>query len=175
MKVYPVLAVAIVSLAACQQRGADNVADVAAPAATTPGLPAPAASTAAPAAAGPSLGQSMDAKEELRLDVIEATRAGGILTLRTRITLVGGKSGSRPVPGSVSDGIYVSAADKKYLVLKDDAGKALMSNNYYPSFDQIGASSTWWAKFPAPPPEVKAIDFYFNDFTPVGNVAITDR
>lgn len=175
MKALLIASVALVPLAACDKPTGDAGANVAAPTVTTPGLPAATPVPAAAVPAGPSLGQSMDAKEELKLDVIEATRAGGVLTVRTRITLVAGKSGSRPVPGSVTDGIYVSAADKKYLTLKDDAGKAIASNNFYPTFDGMGSTATWWAKFPAPPPEVKAVNFYFNDFAPVENVAITDR
>ncbi len=146
-------------------------------AAVTPGLPAAptGASAAAPIPTGPALGQAMDSKGELRMDVLEAVRTGGVLTVKTRFTLTGGKPASRPLPGSSTSDVYLTAADKKFMMLTDDRDKALMSSNNYPNFDQVGSSQTWWGKFPAPPAEVKAVNFYFYGFDPVENVAITDR
>ena len=136
----------------------------------------PAASATAPALpAGQSLGQSSDSKSEVRMDVVEAVRSGGVLTVKTRFTLVAGKTGSRVLPGSSASEVYLQAADKKYMLLKDDHDKELMASNGYPSFDQLGATQTWWGKYPAPGPEVKAINFFFYGFDPVENVAITDR
>lgn len=170
-----IAALALIALSGCQQPAQPSTSATASPpAVTTPALPG-AAAPAAPPPAAVSLGSSEDAKSEVKLDVVEATRAGGVVTMRVRLTLIGGKSGGRPIPGSTYSGIYLSAADKKYMLLKDDADKELMSTNYYPDFAQIGATSTWWGKFPAPAAEVKAINFYFNDFAPVENVALTDR
>ncbi len=143
-------------------------------AAVTPGLPS-SSPAAAPPAADTSLGQAMDSKGELRLEVTEAVRTGGVLTVKTRVTMTGGKAGSRPLPGASTGEVYLTAADKKYLLLKDDHDKELMSSNSYPNFDQVGATQRWWGKFPAPAPEVKAVNFYFYGFDPVENVAITDR
>lgn len=177
MRAIAIAGIALASLSGCQKAGEGDAATAngSTPAVTTPGL-TPAAAPAEPAGpAAPSIGQASDATGEVRMDVLSAVRAGGVVTVRTRLTLVGGKTGGRPIPGSTTNGIYLSAADKKYLMLKDDAGKELMSTNYYPDFNQIGSTATWWAKFPAPPTEVKAINFYFNDFEPVENVALTDR
>ena len=168
------LAVMLLVVAACQRKDdAPTQSDVKAPAPVTPGLTAATPPAAAPA--GPSLGQASDTKSELRMEVTEAARAGGVLTVKTRFTLVGGKPGSRPLPGSSGSDVYLTAGDKKYLLLKDDHDKELMSNAYYPDFAQIGATQTWWGKFPAPSADTKAVDFYFSGFEPVENVAITDR
>lgn len=166
---------ALIALSACQKPAETAAGTTAAPAVTTPGMPdaTPTPVPVQPAAA--SLGTSADATSEVKLDVIEAVRAGGIVTIRTRLTLVGGKTGNRAIPGAVTNGIYLSAADKKFMLLKDDADKPLMSTNTYPTFDRIGATATWWGKFPAPGPEVKAVNVYFNDFAPVENIALTDR
>lgn len=164
----------LLAVAACQRK-ADAPAPpaVQAPAPVTPGLPAATPPVAPPA--GPSLGQAADSKGELRMEVTEAVRTGGVLTVKTRFTLIGGKPGSRPLPGSSGNDVYLTAGDKKYLLLKDDHDKELMSNVFYPDFAQVGASQTWWGKFPAPPADTKAVDFYFSGFEPVENVALTDR
>lgn len=161
-------------LAGCQ-RGEQAASNTSPPSQTpvTPGLPSP--TTTPAASAGPALSQAMDTKGELRLDVTEAVRTGGVLTLKARFTLTSGKPGSRPLPGGSTSDVYLTAGDKKYLLLKDDHDKELMSSNYYPDFDHVGASQTWWGKFPAPGTDVKAVNFYFNGFEPAENVAITDR
>ena len=174
-----VVASGALALCGCDKRGdqTGSVSNTQGPAAVTPGLSAaPAgASAAASAPAGPALGQAMDSKGELRMDVLEAVRTGGVLTIKTRFTLTGGKPASRPLPGSSTSDVYLTAADKKYMMLTDDHDKELMSSNSYPSFDQVGATQRWWGKFPAPGAETKAVNFYFYGFDPVENVAITDR
>ncbi len=177
MRVLAVLtACSVIALSGCQ-KPADQTAPAAnagSSAAVTPALPNSSAATPPPASEA-SLGQAMDSKGELRLEVTEAVRTGGVLTVKTRVTMTGGKAGSRPLPGASTGEVYLTAADKKYLLLKDDHDKDLMSSNSYPTFDQVGATQRWWGKFPAPAPEVKAINFYFYGFDPVENVAITDR
>ena len=167
------MALAASLLAGCERKEA-GPANTQAP--TTPGLtPAPAQAPAAPPPAGPVLGQASDTKSELRMEVTEAARAGGVLTVKTRFTFVAGKPGMRSLPGSAAADVYVTAGDKKYLLLKDDHDKELMSSASYPSFDQVGSTQSWWGKFPAPAPDVKAVNFYFSGFEPVENVALTDR
>jgi hypothetical protein len=174
-----VVASGALALCGCDKQGdqTGSASNAQGPTAVTPGLPAAptGASAAAPTPAGPALGQAMDSKGELRMDVLEAVRTGGVLTVKTRFTLIGGKPASRPLPGSSTSDVYLTAADKKYMMLTDDRDKALMSSNSYPSFDQVGSLQTWWAKFPAPSAEVKAVNFYFYGFDPVENVAIADR
>ena len=169
-------------LAACGQNGkAGNTSEALnVPAPVTPGMPAADAEAAitpavAPAAPIRSLGQANDSTGELRMNVTEAIRAGGVLTIKTRFTLIGGKGGSRRLPGSSTDEVYLSAADKKYMMLTDEGNHGLMTTANYPTFERVGSISDWWAKYPAPPPEVKAVNLYFTSFAPVENVAITDR
>ena len=171
-----ITACSVFALSGCQKPADQTVpaANNSSSAAVTPGLPSSSPATAPPVA-DTSLGQAMDSKGELRLDVTEAVRTGGVLTIKTRVTMTGGKSGSRPLPGASTGEVYLTAADKKYLLLKDDHDKDLMSSNSYPNFDQVGSTQRWWGKFPAPASEVKAVNFYFYGFDPVENVAVTDR
>jgi hypothetical protein len=171
----------LAALAGCEVRDngnsmANSTGD-AAPAVTAPAMPS--ATNAAPAAAaapGPSLGEADSQNGQFRLAVTEASRTGGVLTIKARVTLLGGQTGGRRLlyPSDNED-LYVLAGDQKYMILKDNEGVALAPEDFNPNFSQLGGSATWWGKFPAPPPEVKAVGFYFKDFAPVENVAITDR
>lgn len=171
-RAIPAAATAVLLLAACQKQPTTDAAASAtanaASASAISGVPAATQSAAA-------LGQAADGKGELRMEVTEATRSAGVLTVKARFVMTGGKAGVRPLPGSSTDQVYLTAADKKYMLLKDDHDKPLMSSELFPNFDQVGASRTWWGKFPAPAPEVKAVNFYFSGFDPVENVALTDR
>jgi hypothetical protein len=171
----------LVALAGCEMRDTGNSAGSstgeASPAVTAPAMPSGTEAAPAPAAAAaPSLGDADSQNGQFRLSVIEASRTGGVLTIKARFTLLGGATGSRRLLHSFdNDDLYVLAGDQKYMMLKDNEGVALAPKDYAPTFAQLGASSTWWGKFPAPPPEVKAVGFYFKDFAPVENVAIMDR
>ena len=180
----PRLIVAVLSVAAlagCEMRdngnSMGNSTSEAAPAVTAPPMPSATAATPAPAAAsGPSLGEADSQNGQFRLAVTEATRTGGVLTIKARVTLLGGETGSRRLLHSFdNEDLYVLAGDQKYMMLKDNEGVALAPEDFAPSFTQLGGTATWWGKFPAPPPEVKAVGFYFKEFAPVENVAITDR
>ena len=164
------------ALGGCEVRDAQNVS-AEAPQSVAPPMPAPTGS-AVPAAApqDPSLGDAESQNGQFRLSVTEASRTGGVLTIKARFTLLGGETGSRRLlyPSDNED-LYVLAGDQKYMILKDNEGVALAPEGYDPTFSQLGGTSSWWGKFPAPPPEVKAVGFYFKDFAPVENVAITDR
>jgi len=66
----------------------------------------------------------------------------------------------------------------KYYALTDKEGHLLATETeYYGIYEQIDAGQTmrFWAKFPAPPPAVKAINVHFTQSEPFESVAITDK
>ena len=139
--------------------------------------PAPAASVPAPAPQGPALAESDSQNGEVRLAVTEASRSNGVLTIKARFTLLGGETGDRRLLfESDARDLYVLAGDQKFMILKDNEGDPLTTEDgYRPRFDRLGDTNSWWAKFPAPPPDVKSVGLYFRDFIPVENIPITDR
>lgn len=171
---------AAATLGGCELRNKDDTpANERPDAVKAPSMPAASAPgaeiTPAAAASAPSLGDADSQNGQFRLSVIEATRTGGVLTIKTRVTLLSGETGGRwLLSSSDNKDLYVLAGDQKYMILKDNEGVALAPEHYAPTFAQLGGTSTWWGKFPAPPPEVKAVGFYFKDFAPVENVAIKD-
>lgn len=175
-----ILVLAAAALGGCELRNKNEVAAneqpdaVKAPAMPSASAPAT-ATTPAAAANAPSLGDADSQNGQFRMSVIEATRTGGVLTIKARVTLLGGETGTRRLlyPSDTKD-LYVLAGDQKYMILKDNEGVALAPEGYEPGFSQLGGTSTWWGKFPAPAPEVKAVGFYFKDFAPVENVPIRD-
>ena len=176
-------ALAFLSLAACEVREENEVAAETTAAAEDEGSepevrgPAPARAVPAPAPQGPALAEADSQNGEFRMAVTEATRSNGVLTLKARVTLLGGETGSRRLLySSDADDLYIVAGDQKYMILKDNEGEPLTTvDGYYPSFRQLGGTNTWWGKFPAPPPEVRSVGFYFKDFLPLENIPITDR
>ena len=72
----------------------------------------------------------------------------------------------------------VTAKKKKYLMLRDadkrplaPAGNAVGDVGLYL---KKGAAWTWWAKFPAPPEDVKKIEYTWPIGTPIDNIPCTD-
>lgn len=169
---------AAVALAGCEMRdtSASNGADgeAKAPEVTrSPEAPEP----PEPTPQGQALAEADSQNGEFRLAVTEAVRSNGVLTLKARVTLLGGESGRRTLLyPSDSKELYLVAGDQKYIILKDSEGDPLTTNDgYSPNFRRVGGVNNWWGKFPAPPPEVKSVGFYFKDFLPVENIPITDR
>ena len=71
----------------------------------------------------------------------------------------------------------------KYYVLTDQDGNALATENAWIDGNTWGISDTlepgatarYWAKFPAPPPEVKTLTVMFDQTEPFEEVPITDK
>ena len=112
-------------------------------------------------------------------ELIECKRKEGVLTVKVRFhNTSGGEVRLNAIGGRNFDAYYVTAQSKKYFILRDSEQTPLA-----PESDGFGAltvklpasaSWTWWAKYPAPPPEVKTVSY----FTPLGppfeDVPITD-
>ena len=160
--------------------------EMAAPAAAMPEAP-PAAPTPAPAAAsGLILAKSDGEKPGMSVEVTELKRnSGGTVTLK--FTMINNTSenasfgydyGDRACcdgidVGSVGGVHLVDAVNqKKYLVVRaSDTKKCLCSQgnaNIAP-----GGRSNLWAKFPAPPEDVKVITVMIPHFVPMDDVPIS--
>jgi hypothetical protein len=112
-------------------------------------------------------------------EVMECKRSDGVLTLRIRLKNTGDKSvGLWAVSGRKYDDHYVTAGKKKYLLMRDaqkvplapasDAGGNVRVNL------QKGGVYTWWAKFPAPPAEVKKINYTWPIGSPIDDIPCAD-
>ena len=112
-------------------------------------------------------------------EVVEARRKDGVLTIQVRYRNTSDKALTfYPLSGAKFDAYYVTAEDKKYLVLRDEENRPLApqvnpAGDVYASL-QPGASFTWWAKYPAPPAAVKKISYYTPITPPFDDVPITD-
>lgn len=137
-----------------------------------------AASGAAPAAATGSVLQSqeVDATPGLVAELTEATRKEGVLTVKVRFRNSGTEDnvyhGFETGHGDYSR-FYVTAGDQKYFVLKDSEGAPLAPKYLDVNLD-AGQTSTWWAKFPAPPASETTFDLIMPDVTPFEDVPIRD-
>jgi len=143
-------------------------------------VPAPAG--AAPAEALASASTNWPGVE---LDLMSVERKGNVLTVKWAVTN-GGEERQ-----SVSFGLTAKATTylvdeengTKYYALTDQDGNALASEHDYIDGDTWGITDTlepgstarYWAKFPAPPPEVKTLTVLFDRTEPFEEVPITDK
>ena len=113
-------------------------------------------------------------------DITQCKRKDGVLTLKVRVR----NTSDKKVNIFFTDGLraydnyYLTAGDKKYFVLRDTEDKPLATNDNGDGYTSINiekdGSYTWWAKYPAPPPEVTSISFYTAFAPPFEDVPITD-
>ena len=112
-------------------------------------------------------------------DLVEAKRSDGVLSVRVRLKNGGAKTTEVKLGVNHKiDEFYVQAESKKYFVLRDTEKAPLaatwiggaLTPNVSP-----GASYTWWAKYPAPPANVKKFSFYWPLGAPFDDVPITDK
>ena len=109
-------------------------------------------------------------------ELTEATRKDGVLTVKIRFR----NTGTDPLHHSFETGhgayerFYVTAGTQKYFVLKDTEGEPLAPKYLDVNLDP-GATSTWWAKFPAPPASETTIDLVIPDTPPFEDIPIADR
>lgn len=114
-------------------------------------------------------------------DLIEAKRSDGVLSVKVRLKNTGAKAEHVKIYTLTKiEAFYVQAEGKKYFVLRDTEKVPLATPT--DSYDGTltpsvapGASFTWWAKFPAPPANVKKFNFYWPLGAPFDDVPITDK
>ena len=112
-------------------------------------------------------------------ELVDCKRKDGVLTVQIRLR----NTGEAParfyvVQNRNFDAFYVTAEDKKYLVLRDEDGTPLM-----PAADGSGGiivtlqpqgTWLWWAKYPAPPADVKSITYITALTGPVDGVPVSE-
>ena len=113
-------------------------------------------------------------------ELTEAKRSDGVLSLKIRLKNTGATPERIAIYESRnSNAYYVQAESKKYFMLTDSEKVPLT-----PAWDgfgtlnpqvQPGAVYTWWAKYPAPPANVKKFNFYWPLGAPFDDVPITDK
>ena len=113
-------------------------------------------------------------------ELVESRRKDGVLTVQVRFRNTGPKPVVfYPVTLRNHDSHYVTAEDKKYFVLRDE-DKTAIAPQVNPAGDvfvslQPDATYIWWAKYPAPPLEVKKISYYMAVTPPIDDVPISDQ
>lgn len=112
-------------------------------------------------------------------EVTECKRSEGTLSLRIRLKNTGDKSASLwLVRGGKYDDHYVTAGKKKYLMLRDAEKKPLAPASDGGGIVYVGLKKdgvyTWWAKFPAPPADVKKVNYAWPLGPPIDDIPCTD-
>jgi len=138
--------------------------------------PAPAAAQAKPA-------EPLQVQETNHAGVVaefvECKRKEGVLSVRIRFRNTGTEAADwYRVSGGKYDELYVTAEAKKYLVLRDSEKVPLASpgsGGYVRVALKPGGSWLWWAKYPAPPADVKKINYHMPDVAPFEDIPITDQ
>ena len=140
---------------------------------------------AAPPAAQPAdVIQTQDANTDgIVAELTGCQRSEGVLTIKIRFRNTSDKPGSLTFTHWNSSGLdnpkfYVTARNKKYFMLADSDGTVLSTNSTGNGVDANiapGKTFLWWAKYPAPPAEVKKINFMMPVASPFEDVPITDK
>ena len=109
----------------------------------------------------------------IRIDITELSRTSGeTVTLKFRLVNESGESANPNQMLGVAGGndikevhLIDAAGKKKYLVIKDSDGKCVCTGDLDSQLDS-GKSINLWARFPAPPAEVKEVSVVFPNFIP---------
>ena len=121
----------------------------------------------------------------VELDLMSIERKGNVLTVKWAVT--NGNDDRQSVRFGLTSKATTYLVDEengtKYYALTDQDGNALASEHDYIDGNTFGISDTldagatarYWAKFPAPPPEVKTLTVLFDQTEPFEEVPITDR
>ena len=158
----------------------------AAPAATTSeAAPAQApATSSAPRVSVESaqvLGSGLFRTGAAQANVVEASRSGGILTVRVRFVRTQGAEDNifhtvYSKPGDLEETAYLVAGDQKYFLLTDAEGDPLTTPALQLQIDRDKPlAGVWWGKFPAPPPEIREVSLTMPEVEEIGPIPISDR
>lgn len=141
---------------------------------------APAELAAQPAAPAPLAVQDTN-HPGVVAELIECKRKDGVLTVKVRFRNGGAEDTSFYLIGSSADydKQYVTAGSKKYFVLRDSEKTPLAPGSDGGGNVRVplapGGTWTWWAKYPAPPAEVKEIAYFMSVGAPFEDVPVTDQ
>jgi len=140
------------------------------------------AALAQPAPGALTDAQDVNGQPGVVMEVTQCKRDGGTLSLRLRVR----NTGSSEVKWDFTenhhyiDQFYLLAASKKYLVLRDtDQVPLATPGNHGGGWDlsidiPANGSYVWYAKYPAPPADVKKISVYTPYTPPFEDVPIAD-
>jgi hypothetical protein len=116
-------------------------------------------------------------------ELTECRRHEGVLNIKIRFHNTSNKPiNFRVLPRGNSDDyatFFVTAGNKKYFILKDSEGTFLavqpVNGIIGSATPEPGQSILWWAKYPAPPADVKKINYITPVTPPFEDVPITDK
>jgi hypothetical protein len=136
----------------------------------------------APAGGALSEAQNVNGVSGVVAEIIQCKREGGVLSIRMRLRNTSDAEVSlNLISKSNYDQYYVTAGSKKYFVLRDSE-KAPLANpittDAYTGAVRAtipkGGSFVWYAKYQAPPDEVKKINYYTPVTAPFEDVPVSD-
>jgi len=139
---------------------------------------------APPAAEQAGVIQSQETNEEGVVgELTDCRRSEGVLTIKVRYRNTSSKKAHLTFThwnASAVDNAkyYVTAGNKKFFMLTDSDGTVLSTNSTGNGVEtdlDAGKTFLWWAKYPAPPAEVKKINFMTPLSSPFEDVPITDK
>lgn len=184
-----VFSIFLVALGGCSSQTSSKTAETPAtapPAATSAPAVQPASASApvtqpSPVPAPTTALATQDTNVQgIAADFTECKRKEGVLSVKIRYRNVSPAEARIGLIGSRNyDAYYVTAANKKYFMLKDSEGVYLT-----PRADGFGSLDvtlkpneqyTWWAKFPAPPADIKKITFMTPLAPPFEDIPVADQ
>jgi hypothetical protein len=143
---------------------------------------------AVPVAAAP-IGSAESNMPGITVDLMSLERKGAVLTVKWAIRNSNTDANSKQQVkfGYMGPKARTYLVDEesgtKYFVLTDKEEKSVASQHEYLGADVYGVSEyvegggsrRYWAKFPAPPPEVKVLTVFFDDTEPFESAPITEK
>jgi hypothetical protein len=126
--------------------------------------------------------QDVDGVAGVVAEIVQSKRDSGVLSIRMRLRNTGAADATLNLISKANyDQYYVTAGSKKYFVLRDSEKTPLANPINTDGFTGAvhitipkGGTFTWFAKYPAPPVEVKKINYYTPITTPFEDVPIVD-
>jgi hypothetical protein len=187
-RVLLIVSIAVLAVA-CPKKEEPNTASTAttAPntatqaAATSAPVPVPSTATPAPASTAPPAGALATQETNWKgvsAAVTDFRRKGNTLTAKVHLMNNGGADARVEIKFSEAY-LIDTGAGKKYNVLKDEKGEYIASlksgwaDRWYDDI-KPGESYLLWMKFPAPPPETKAITLQIPGAPPFEDLAIQE-
>jgi hypothetical protein len=146
--------------------------------------PPPANAVQPPSGSSSDVIQSQDTNTSgIVAEIIQARRSEGVLTIKVRFRNTSNKAGHLTftnwnASGNDNPKFYLTAGNKKYFMLTDTDGTVLSTNsngNGVGADVDPGTTFLWWAKYPAPPADVKKVNFFMPLTAPFEDVPITDK
>jgi hypothetical protein len=115
-------------------------------------------------------------------EIVQCKRDSGVLSIRMRLHNTGAADASFSlITKGNYDQYYVTGGNKKYLVLRDSEKVPLanpINTDAYTGGVNVtipkGGTFTWFAKYPAPPADVKKINYYTPITTPFEDIPVAD-